>query len=122
MINIGIDVVAPPSGPICDFCSHTPVVARYHANEFEMKSIVGELPFGLHQMSVGDWAACSDCEKLIDALDWEGLVARAVVTFFDNYPQLRHALTDAQKKTLKEDFWNLYRQLRENGFTKAEHL
>lgn len=120
---VDIRVVPPPSGPICDFCSERPVTARYHAETFEMKSNLVETPF--HQMSMGDWAACSDCEKLIDAYDWEGVVARAVTAFFRNHPELEltarmTGMTQREfRKMMKEDFWSLYRQLRQNKFSKS---
>lgn len=119
-----INITAPKEGPICDFCSCRPVTARYKAKTFEMKSAIFPLS-SLHQVSEGDWAACSDCEKLLDAYDWEGIVARAVTYFFKNHPELELMcrLTgmafDDFKTQMKEDFWSLYRQLRENGCTKA---
>ena len=118
-------IKAPASGPICDFCSQRPVTARYRAKTFEMKSAMFPVP-ALHQMSEGDWAACSDCEKMLDVNDWEGIVARAVTYFFRNHPELElmaemtgmHA--QEYRKMMKEDFWSLYRQLRENGCTKVK--
>ncbi len=116
-------VVAPASGPICDFCSCRPVTARYTAKTFELHP--GAFPLSsLHQMSVGDWAACSDCEKMLDANDWEGIVARAVFYFFKHHPEIELLFTgtalDNVKKQMRAEFWNLYRQLRENELSKAE--
>lgn len=120
---ISLKIVAPPDGPLCDFCSCRPVTARYHAKDFEMESVNISLP--VHQQSIGDWAACSDCENMLDANDWEGIVARAVTYFYKNHPELEAMclLTGMKfedfKRQMKEDFWHLYRQLRENGCIKG---
>jgi len=119
-------IVAPPTGPLCDFCSCRPVTARYKALTFEMQQSEACSISGLRQGSVGDWAACSDCEKMLDANDWEGIVARAVVYFIKHHPETEAMCAlggisfDQFKRTMKEDFWNLYRQLRDKGFTKAK--
>jgi len=55
---------------ICDFCSAAPPAWRYPAATF-----MG--PF--RTRSVDDWLACTECHRLIEAGDRNGLAQRAVL-------------------------------------------
>ena len=58
--------------PYCEFCSGTPVTARY-----ELKA---------HTDSRKDAAACAACETLIDAGEWDMVVQRTVDTYYAKCP------------------------------------
>lgn len=55
----------------CDFCDGGPVTATVIADSFEMPSICG-----VHQGSLGNWAACETCAALIRADRWTDLETR----------------------------------------------
>lgn len=101
---------------ICDFCSEKPVVASYAADDFEATpfSVPGA---SLYQTSVGGWAACATCEKLIDANDWDRLLDRAVTTFFLKHPAL---LGMFSRERLREHLADLYDILRTKNFRKVK--
>jgi hypothetical protein len=100
---------------ICDFCSSKPVVARYHAADFEATPFsAGAVSF--HQMSVGDWAACRECERLIDSSQWDQLVERAVFYFFVNNPELFGVLSPL---TLRDQLMDMYGILKVKDFRKV---
>lgn len=68
---------------ICDFCSAPNPAWRYPARNFvgyEACGIVGE--------SVGEWAACESCHRLIVAGDRHGLTERSVVSFIAFHAEL----------------------------------
>lgn len=69
---------------ICDFCSSPSVAWRYPAHSFVaymIAGIVGE--------SVGDWAACRVCHRLIAAGDRCGLLDRSLRTLLDSHPEMQ---------------------------------
>jgi hypothetical protein len=60
----------------CDFCSSPAVAWRYPAKSvvvFRVGNQVGE--------SVGDWFACNECARLIEANDRKRLAEKSVETF-----------------------------------------
>ena len=63
----------------CDFCSSPSVVIRYPAGSSRV-IIDGNKAKGIGD-SIGDWCACLDCARLIDARDAEGLAKRSATTF-----------------------------------------
>jgi hypothetical protein len=78
----------------CEFCSATPVTARYD----------------LLAPSDGrkDATACAMCEKLIDAGDWDMVVQRTVDTYYAKLPhdtRPRSEITAIVTKT-----WRLMRE------------
>lgn len=73
------------SHELCDFCAKVPVTARYHAADFIVEHISTPM---VVQQSVGDWAACAICEKIIDAGLWQDLALRATNVFYEDYPEL----------------------------------
>ena len=106
------EVDTPDEVLICDFCSGTPVVSRYHAQDF----IIASDPSFIH-CSVGDWGACSFCERLIDAANWETLLTHAVVSFYEHHPETDGVLP---VEFVREHLRAMYEQLRQNGFQKAK--
>lgn len=113
MANLFLGV--PEGGEKCDFCNNRPVTAHYDAEDFVMQ-VVGVTKPAVDLGSGGSWAACSQCEVLIDADDWEGLVNRAISFFFAEHSEMADTLTIHE---LTEQMWSLYRQLREHKFKKA---
>lgn len=69
--------------PICDFCS-----ARDAPWVMQAETYVTFSSATLVAQSVGDWAACETCKRLIDANDREGLAKRASESFLYEYPEL----------------------------------
>jgi hypothetical protein len=68
---------------ICDFCSEPNVAWRYPAESFvayAVANVVGE--------SVGDWAACSICRRLIEDADRSGLLERTLRTLLEKNPDM----------------------------------
>ena len=74
------------STSICDFCSEPNVAWRYPAQNFvayAVAGVVGE--------SVGDWAACGICHRLIEAADRSGLLERSLQRLLEKNPEMREA-------------------------------
>src|SRR2546426_5338280 len=71
------------SKQICDFCSNAKVVWRYPARTFVayiVENVAGE--------SVGDWAACEECHRLIEAGDGAGLAERSLEALIQKQPEI----------------------------------
>ena len=60
------------SKAICDFCSYPSVVWCYPARSF-----VAYVVANIGGESVGDWAACEQCHRLIEVGDRAGLTERS---------------------------------------------
>jgi hypothetical protein len=74
-IDLDHPAVPVPAGDVrtrlrCDFCNGEPAVWRIVADDFPMP----QPQSGGH--SVGDWAACAECGKLIGRDRWIGLASR----------------------------------------------
>lgn len=108
------EITIKQATPICDFCSGTPITASYHANDFKIDSL--SIPKVVDQHSRGGWAACEGCEKLLDANDWGGLIARVTETFEAKYGNI------ISREKLHRDFTELYAELRTQGITKEDHI
>jgi len=65
-------VVPPPSGPVCDFCADEKVVASLPCEDF---ALVKGNP---EHSSIGHWAACETCDRLIREEKWEELLTRSL--------------------------------------------
>ena len=72
------------STSICDFCSASHVAWRYPAQSFIAYAVAGVVG-----QSVGDWAACSICHRLIEAGDHNGLLERTIHALLEKSPDLR---------------------------------
>ena len=71
---------------ICDFCSAPDPLWRYPARTFLaycLANVAGE--------SVGDWAACDVCHKLIEAGDRKGLAQHSLDELMLKHPETRPA-------------------------------
>lgn len=78
---------------ICDFCSEPHVAWRYPARTFAayaMAGIVGE--------SVGDWAACPICYKLIESGRHLELAERSLQTLIEKQPDMRCAEAELREQ------------------------
>jgi hypothetical protein len=99
---------AIPGQEVCDFCSSPEIVKDYDCQDFH-------LPVGGSTMtagSLGKWASCAECARLIDAEDREGLVVRSLECFYRNNPQTRLSQAEGIKRFLEElhgEFWRLKR-------------
>jgi hypothetical protein len=72
---------------LCDFCSSPDPTWEYPARSFVAYTagpVTGE--------SVGSWAACEACHRLIEANDRVGLVARAMSRVRELGPEAARAL------------------------------
>lgn len=107
--------------PICDFCSAPNVTARYNAKDFACDTLVitdlDKTHIEFDQVSLGDWAACAQCETLIDAKEWDALLARAVTEFFHHNPA---SIGVVPEPMLKEHLKRMYATLLNMGFKKGE--
>jgi hypothetical protein len=101
-------VTAPAEGPICDFCSGTPIYASYPAKTFTAQQV--ENPDGkkLNINSQADWAACKTCADLVDASQWDALLQRSVKTFRVKFGGM------IPERDLRKFISDLHRQFREN--------
>jgi hypothetical protein len=98
----------PPEGPICDFCSDSPIYADYPARDFNVSQLPKPDGSKLNINSESDWAACKTCAGLIDANNWDALLDRSVETFRKKYG---HRLPVAEaRRSIAE----LHRKFREN--------
>ena len=70
-------------GNKCDFCSAPDPSWRYPARSF-----IGYIACGIAGESVGDWAACGECHRLIESGDRRLLTARSVEAFVTAQPEL----------------------------------
>ena len=68
---------------LCDFCSAPDAGWRHPARSF-----LGYVAQGVVGESVGDWAACQECHKLIVSDDRVRLTATSVATFIARHPEL----------------------------------
>lgn len=88
----------------CDFCSAPCPSWRYPARSFiayRAANLAGE--------SVGDWAACDACHKLIEADDHEHLAQRSLDELILKHPEAR-----AATEILFHDLAGLHRQFFEH--------
>jgi hypothetical protein len=88
----------------CDFCSAPCPSWRYPARSFiayRASNLAGE--------SVGDWAACDACHKLIEADDHYSLAQRSLDELIVKHPEAR-----AAAEILFQDLAELHRQFFEH--------
>jgi len=80
--------------PYCEFCSATPVTARYDllAPSDNRK----------------DAAACAVCETLIDAGEWEMVVQRTVDTYYEKCPHVTRPRSEIT--AMISETWRLVRE------------
>lgn len=94
-----ISVSPVPGYELCDFCNtslHGQPIRDYKAVDFQMYDsppVVEPVP--IPNWSRGDWAACAECARLIDAGEWEALAEHSVRSI---YPE---GHTEANKDALR---------------------
>lgn len=88
-----------PSNEVCDFCSAQPVVAIYPCRDFSLRAI--DFDFN----SLGEWAACSECHKLIERGDRSTLALRSALTHPDR-GQIPAATLTRRLRHLHDMFWS----------------
>ena len=80
----------------CDFCSQPNPTRSFPCPEFCMAEAKGYPEL----RSVGNWEACSQCGKLIDASDWSGLLKRGVANHRERFADMpRPVLTTVVKES-----------------------
>jgi hypothetical protein len=99
---------------VCDFCSEAPVIARYQAKDFVTTIKVEDIE--LTQVSLGDWAACKECEVLVDTSRWDAVVDRATAKFYEHHPYFVGTLP---VPSVREALWDAYAHLITIGYTKV---
>jgi len=107
--------MTPAKHLVCDFCSSEPVVARYKVRDFELPRVQVE-DIELTQVSIGDWAACKECEILIDTNRWDAVVDRAVGKFYEHHAYFVGVLP---VRVVREAMWDAYARLITTGYTKV---
>lgn len=92
-------------GPICDFCSGSPIYASYPAKSFTAQQMENpESGKKVNINSQADWAACKTCADLVDTNQWDALLSRSVETFRYRYGgmipdrELRNFISDLHRK------------------------
>lgn len=101
-----------PEKPLeCDFCSSPNITRSYLANSFSFPEL------GWH--SVGHWAACDDCAKLIDGEMWDALAQKSTFVFADS-PSQRIWLKPLMLKLHKQFNLNRIRKFNQHGESQAE--
>lgn len=88
-----------PGQETCDFCSSTPVVAAFDAEDSTF-SITGGPDLG----STGPWAACATCKTLVDNNEGAQLVTRAVTYMSRKVGLPEQALRETLQE-LHKGFW-----------------
>lgn len=81
----------------CDFCSE-----EHAAKVYPCETFIWEREMITHQ-SLGGWAACAECSRLIDANEWDALVERSIYQLVeqDSVP-IEHV------QMLRENFHQIY--------------
>jgi hypothetical protein len=70
---------APPLRPnavSCDFCGSAEVAWQFPCETWDIENPVAP---GLTHRMLDSWMACTPCRDLVDADDWDGLLARVLV-------------------------------------------
>jgi hypothetical protein len=78
---------------VCDFCSGQPIVARYGCVNF-----TGMGSDGRPMKFFGDWVACADCERFIDARQFSLLSAHCAAAHCKRIPRSRIAKTQLRQR------------------------
>lgn len=93
---------------VCDFCSHPNVKHAYPASDFrhEIELVAGAPTWG----SLGWWAACPACYRMIERGDRTGLAMRSAKRQMKMHPELRGAVSlrevTAEVRRLHDHFWS----------------
>jgi hypothetical protein len=95
-------------GVKCDFCSSKNVCVMYMCTDIPAEFCSDDLE-GIRAISSGNWAACNECENVIDRKDLNGLVNRciSVLVKYD-----RHMSKD-EKKIAENGIREIYKMFLE---------
>lgn len=83
--------------PMCDFCSGPDVRWSYPARDFIDLGLASPNRLIVSE-SVGAWAACDECHRLIEADDREQLLRRSVERFVELYGLLLPGLDEGVRQ------------------------
>jgi hypothetical protein len=81
---------------MCDFCAaRGPLPGTVHGK----KRVAGTFESGSLLLDDGEWGACGECEELIRACNWHGLLERAIAGTCALYPDLAFDFQQRQRMT-----------------------
>ena len=93
-------VITPEPGlELCDFCTAEPTFRLYACRNFvwlKQGTITHE--------SVGPWAACEVCSRLVDGGRWAELTERALQKFKEKY-----GYSPYEEQHFREQFWSMHK-------------
>jgi len=110
-IGNGMSIALIQPDVLCDFCSSPKTMTRYRAQDF-----IVDMP-GPVQESVGDWAACELCTKMIDTANWDALLDHAVASLYEANPEMQDEMPP---EFVRANLSQMYSQLRRANFHKVE--
>lgn len=114
MDYVVIKLQRPDDDLICDFCSSPGVHASHACYDFVDPATKG-LPFTGE--SKGAWAACQECDKLIQAEDWVGLAQRSAEKFFEKYSGMIDPRLTIER--FKQEMYALHQEFRRHRIKAA---
>jgi len=82
---------------ICDFCSSPSVAWRFPAVTFAAFDLV---------RSIGNWAACEECARLVNDNNRVALCYRSVDSFMEAFPDYNEATVASMIAELHVEFWD----------------
>ena len=94
-----------PSRGCCDFCCMESVHKVFTSTNF----VIPDLGPVVAQESIGAWAACSECARLIDGNRWSELTARALAQF-----QRLHGYTRDEELFFRNKFQEIHQLFKDH--------
>jgi len=96
-----------PGREMCDFCCTSPTARLYACRNFMWLK---------HSMfaheSIGAWAACEECARLVDGGKWSELAERALAQF-----KKAHGYSHDEEPYFREQFREINRLFKEHMIT-----
>lgn len=104
-----IAIEALPGRECCDFCTAEPVHQLYACRNFIW---LNQTMFA-HE-SIGAWAACEQCARLVDEGRWSELTERTLARF-----KRIHGYTADEEPSFRERFREIHQLYREHMITEV---
>jgi hypothetical protein len=98
-----------PGREMCDFCTAQPTRRLYACRNFMWLKHV----MFAHE-SIGAWAACEECARLVDEGKWSELTERALAQF-----KKTHGYSHDEEPYFREQFWEIHQLFKEHMITEA---
>ena len=99
----------PPDREVCDFCTAEPTHRRYACRNFVW---LNHTMFA-HE-SIGAWAACEQCARLVDEGRWSELTERALARL-----KGIHGYTADEEPYFRERFREIHQLFQEHMITEV---